>query len=107
MEDYPRDLLELEARFSTEAACREYLARLRWPEGFRCPHCGGAKGVAGSRRAARMRGLRRTDLSDRRDDFPGHADSFAGLVSRHVVGDDAKERCQRVGPATGSGSEEL
>jgi len=44
VEDYPRDLLELEARFSTEAACREYLARLRWPEGFRCPHCGGAKG---------------------------------------------------------------
>ena len=43
MEDYPRDLLELEARFSTEAACREYLARLRWPEGFRCPYCGGGK----------------------------------------------------------------
>jgi transposase-like protein len=41
VEDYPRDLLELEARFSTEAACREYLAQLRWPEGFRCPHCGG------------------------------------------------------------------
>ena len=43
VEDYPRDLLELEARFSTEAACREYLARLRWPEGFRCPCCGGGK----------------------------------------------------------------
>lgn len=43
MEDYPRDLLELEARFSTEAACREYLARLRWPEGFRCRHCGGGE----------------------------------------------------------------
>lgn len=43
MEDYPRDLLELEARFSTEAACREYLLRLRWPDGFRCPRCGGAK----------------------------------------------------------------
>ena len=43
MEDYPRDLLELEARFSTEAACREYLAQLRWPEGFLCPRCGGRK----------------------------------------------------------------
>jgi len=43
VEDYPRDLLELEARFSTEAACREYLARLRWPDGFRCPHCDGGK----------------------------------------------------------------
>ena len=44
MEDYPRNLIELEARFSSEAACREYLVRLRWPDGFRCPRCGGAKG---------------------------------------------------------------
>ncbi len=43
VEDYPRDLLELEARFSTEAACREYLAQLRWPGGFFCPRCGGRK----------------------------------------------------------------
>ena len=43
MEDYPRDLAEFEARFSTEAACREYLVRLRWPDGFRCPRCGGRK----------------------------------------------------------------
>jgi len=43
VEDYPRDLLELEARFSNEAACREYLAQLRWPNGFRCPHCSGGK----------------------------------------------------------------
>lgn len=39
VEDYPRDLLELEARFSTDASCREYLVQLRWPEGFRCPKC--------------------------------------------------------------------
>ncbi len=38
-EDYPRDLLEFESRFGTEAACREYLLRLRWPEGFICPRC--------------------------------------------------------------------
>jgi transposase-like protein len=35
--------MELEARFSTEAACREYLFRLRWPEGFCCPRYGGTK----------------------------------------------------------------
>lgn len=40
MEDYPKDLLELEARFSSEASCREYLVQLRWPDGFRCPRCG-------------------------------------------------------------------
>ena len=43
MEDYPGNLLELEQRFSTEADCREYLAQLRWPEGFRCPRCDGRK----------------------------------------------------------------
>lgn len=40
MEDYPRDLIEFEARFATEEACRDYLLRLRWPDGFRCPVCG-------------------------------------------------------------------
>ena len=43
MEDFPRTIAELEARFSTEAACREYLFQLRWPEGFRCPRCGAAR----------------------------------------------------------------
>ena len=43
MEDFPRDLLEFEACFSTEKACREYLFQLRWPDGFCCPRCGGRK----------------------------------------------------------------
>lgn len=41
VEDYPRTLAEFEARFATEATCRAYLAQLRWPDGFRCPKCGG------------------------------------------------------------------
>ena len=40
-EDYPRTLLELERRFTDDAACREYLFALRWPDGFVCPRCGG------------------------------------------------------------------
>jgi hypothetical protein len=43
VEDYPRDLAELERRFATEAACRAYLTELRWPDGFRCPRCGPTK----------------------------------------------------------------
>ena len=39
-EDYPRNLLEFEERFSSEARCVEYLRALRWPGGFICPHCG-------------------------------------------------------------------
>jgi len=42
MEEYPQNLMDLERSFSTEDACREYLRRLRWPEGFRCPACGHA-----------------------------------------------------------------
>jgi ribosomal protein L37AE/L43A/transposase-like protein len=41
-EDYPRSLEEFEARFRTDATCIEYMLKLRWPEGFRCPHCGGS-----------------------------------------------------------------
>ena len=40
-EDYPRTLLELERRFSSEEACIEYLAALRWPAGWVCPRCAG------------------------------------------------------------------
>jgi len=43
VEEYPRNLTELEANFTTEEACRAYLARLRWPAGFRCAHCGSGK----------------------------------------------------------------
>jgi transposase-like protein/ribosomal protein L37AE/L43A len=42
MADYPRTVAEFEARFATEDACRLYLSRLRWPDGFRC-RCGEAK----------------------------------------------------------------
>jgi hypothetical protein len=31
----------LRDQFRDEAACREYLAKLRWPDGFVCPRCQG------------------------------------------------------------------
>jgi len=43
VEDYPRTLMDLERRFSDEAACRAYLFALRWPNGLVCPRCAGAK----------------------------------------------------------------
>jgi transposase-like protein len=42
MEEFPRNLREFDEQFATEQACRDYLFRLRWPEGFRCPRCSGA-----------------------------------------------------------------
>ena len=47
MEDYPRNLREFDTRFSSEERCREYLFKLRWPEGFCCPRCGGSKSWPG------------------------------------------------------------
>jgi len=43
MEDFPRTLMELEQRFSSEQSCREYLYKLRWPKGFQCKCCGCVK----------------------------------------------------------------
>jgi transposase-like protein len=43
MEDYPKNLEELETRFNTDQACRDYLFSLRWPDGFRCPRCAHTK----------------------------------------------------------------
>jgi len=47
------------------------------------------------------------NFSDGGNDLPGYPDSVVGLVPRHVVGDHAEERCQRVGSATSAGTEEI
>jgi len=39
-EDYPENMVEFEARFGSEEACRAYLLEQRWPDGFCCPKCG-------------------------------------------------------------------
>jgi transposase-like protein len=41
MDDSPKTLSEFESRFSSDVACADYLVRLRWPQGFVCPVCGG------------------------------------------------------------------
>jgi transposase-like protein len=37
--DYPRTLKEFDEWFASEAACAEFVRRVRWPDGFRCPSC--------------------------------------------------------------------
>ena len=37
---YPRTFREFAEWFPDDAACRAFLERLRWPQGFRCPACG-------------------------------------------------------------------
>jgi len=40
---YPATWIEFERWFATEQACLDYLFRLRWPDGFRCPRCQGER----------------------------------------------------------------
>jgi transposase-like protein len=43
-DDFPTTELEFEEQFRDEVRCREYLVKLRWPEGFQCPKCQGVSG---------------------------------------------------------------
>ena len=53
--DVPDTRVEFEDKFGSEAACRAFLERVRWPDGFACPNQG-----CGGRRAWRTaRGLHR------------------------------------------------
>jgi transposase-like protein len=49
VEDYPKTILEMEQRFATDDACRDYLFQLRWPTGFVCPRCGATSAWPASR----------------------------------------------------------
>ena len=41
--EFPKTLREFQHQFSSDAACLEYLALSRWPDGFICPNCGERK----------------------------------------------------------------
>ena len=53
---FPTSLREFQRQFADEAACRAYLEACRWPDGFRCPRCGG-------RRAYPLREWRRQECT--------------------------------------------
>jgi transposase-like protein len=48
--EFPRSIVEFQEWFPDDAACREYLVASRWPEGYRCPRCGGERASVLSRR---------------------------------------------------------
>ena len=48
--DFPRSIVDFQERFPDDAACLDYLAASRWPEGFRCPACAGQRAWALKRR---------------------------------------------------------
>src|SRR3972149_4315574 len=38
--DYPRTFEEMDDWSRSDDGCRDYIHRLRWPDGFVCRHCG-------------------------------------------------------------------
>ena len=44
MPDFPASLVEFQRQFPDDDACAAWLIAARWPSGFRCPACAGAKG---------------------------------------------------------------
>jgi len=50
LRDLPRDLPSFLRRFGSDAKCRAYLVRARWPAGFRCAGCGHDRAYSHKRR---------------------------------------------------------
>jgi hypothetical protein len=45
MNAFPMNALEFQKAFGTEEQCREFLFKLRWPNGFTCPNCSHDDGI--------------------------------------------------------------
>ena len=106
--DYPRTFQEMDEWFRDDEACRAYIRRLRWPEGFVCPHCG----VSGepwtmSDELLRCRSCHATHVADGRHDLRGHAQAAADVVHGDVVRHQPEERRQRARAAAGAGARQL
>src|SRR6516162_10070028 len=106
MEDYPRSLAELETRFGTEQACRDYLMKLRWPE-FVCPHCNTQSAWGTSRNLQVCTKCQYQGASHSGHDISGYAETTDIVVPGNLVGYHSEEWCQRLGCATDSGTGQL
>ena len=42
MPDHPASLIAFQRRCADDDACAAHIAKMRWPDGFRCPACGHA-----------------------------------------------------------------
>ncbi len=81
------------------------VAMARW---FSLSALWGQSVLAGARCTAGMRGLWLSNFGDGGNDFSGHADPAADLVSGHVVVDYSEEWCQRLRSTKASaGAEEI
>ena len=103
MEDYPRTLAEFDARFAPEDACRAYLVQLRWPDGFRCPCCGGTTAWPVRTVLWQCARCRRQTFGDRGHGVSGHADAADDLAAGDVGVTSSKTGTSALALPTGTG----
>jgi hypothetical protein len=78
--DYPRTFQEMDQWFRDDAACREYIRRLRWRSGFICPHWWSEwRALDDVGPAAPLPELPRSHVAHRRHHLRGNAQA-CGLV---------------------------
>ena len=80
VEDYPRTLSELEARFGTEQARRDYLLKLRWPEGVRLSKLRHAVGLDDQPEPAGMCEMPVLGIANGGHHLSGHAKTADAVV---------------------------
>ena len=67
--DYPATWVQFLDWFNSEQACRQYLEKLRWPDGFVCHKCGV---------------ITKVDISSRQIDLPSLSPSSDGHFWHHI-----------------------
>jgi Transposase zinc-ribbon domain len=90
--EYPRTVLEFRDWFADDAACRDYLAKLRWPEGFRCPICRGPDHWVTARDLRYCRGCGRQTSVTAGTVFADTHLPFASVVRGALARDQPEER---------------
>ncbi|MCH9000667.1 MAG: transposase [Proteobacteria bacterium] len=82
-----RGMLEFQERYGSEAGCIEALARLRWPQGYVCAHCGARRSyqLKTRPRTFECARLRSSGIGDRGNDLPAHPHAVAQMVPGGVV----------------------
>ena len=96
---FPQSLPEFQRLFPDDAACAEYLEKLRWADGFVCPYCGATgepfriatrPGVLTCRKCRRQTGLTVGTVVDLvlgrlsgRQPYPRHVGRAVPTATRH------------------------
>ena len=88
LKDLPRDLPTFLKRFGSDAKCRAYLVRARWPAGFGCTGCGHEKAWSHKKRPIEeCVGLRQAALDPGRHHLRADQDRPGALVPGDRPGD--------------------